>query len=194
MAAHDDFRDELGHGTAIAGIIREKVPSARLYAIKIFHKKLEAPAALLLEALKCAISMHVKIIHLSLGTERAEYRAPLEELCLQAYDEGFVLIAAARRSDDQVFPAVFETVMGVYWNRECDQSSLVYHPGNVVEFGAYGWPRPIPGRPREQNFCGNSFAAAHVTGKAAQLLERDPDAGSLWVKETLAKTARKGIL
>lgn len=190
---NDDFRDELGHGTAIAGIIRQNVPLARLYAIKIFHEKLEAPASLLLAALEWATKDNIKIIHLSLGTERAEYRLSLRKLCQHAYDKNIVIIGAARRSNDQLFPAIFDTVIGAYWNRECDEASLIYHPGNAVEFGAYGWPRALPGRPKRLNFSGNSFAAARVTAKAAQLLEKNPNGGTLWVKEMLAKNAEKEI-
>ena len=65
-----DFRDELGHGTAIAGVIREKNSQAKIYAVKIFHQFLEAPAALLMAAMQWAIRVRVNIIHLSLGTER----------------------------------------------------------------------------------------------------------------------------
>ena len=95
----EDFRDELGHGTAIAGVIRERNSQARLYAVKIFHQKLEAPAALLLAALQWAISARVKIIHLSLGTEQQEYRGDLKRLCQEAYDKDIVLVAAAHDVD-----------------------------------------------------------------------------------------------
>ena len=64
-----DFCDELGHGTAIAGVIREINPQAKIYAVKIFYQCLEAPAALLLAAMQWSIKSKVNIIHLSLGTE-----------------------------------------------------------------------------------------------------------------------------
>lgn len=184
-----DFNDEIGHGTAIAGIIRGKVPSARIYALKIFHKDLNAPVSLLLAALEWAIRHNIEIIHLSLGTEREEYRADLEKLCRRAYHKGIVILAAARSPDDRVYPSAFETVIGVYRNRDCDENSVVYHPGSPVEFGAHGFPRAIPGIPQERNFCGNSFAVAHVTARAVQVLEKHPNAGVDTVKDKLAETA-----
>ena len=63
VVENGDFMDELGHGTAIAGIIREKAPSAKLYAVKIFKNELEAPASLLFAALKWAIKRKMKIIY-----------------------------------------------------------------------------------------------------------------------------------
>ncbi len=112
-----DFNDEIGHGTAIAGIIRGKVPGARIYALKIFHRDLNAPVSLLLAALEWAVSHNIKIIHLSLGTEREEYRADLEDLCQCAYDQGIVILAAARCPDDLVYRSVFETLIVVYCNQ-----------------------------------------------------------------------------
>lgn len=187
---HDsDFRDEIGHGTALAGIIREKVPRVKLHAIKIFHRTLEAPLPLLFAALEWAIKQNFNVINLSLGTERKQARARLRTLCQQAYDQGIVIVAAAQAPDHQVFPSVFETVIGVYWNHSCDRDSLIYHPGSLIEFGAYGRPRDLPHMPPLMNFSGSSFATAYVTAKVVQLLEGNPGAGVSGVKEALQKGA-----
>ena len=188
----EDFCDEIGHGTAIAGLIREKVPRARLHAIKIFQKELRAPTEVLLAALQRAIRMRPKIIHLSLGTERREDRPELDRLCRDAHHKRIVIIASARAPDDEVYPAALGTVIGVYWNQQCEEGSLVYHPGKPVEFGAHGRPRPLPGMPQERNFSGSSFAAARVTAWAAQYLEQNPRAGSRWVKRMLRGQAKGG--
>jgi subtilisin family serine protease len=189
----EDFRDELGHGTAIAGIIRENRPQAGLYAVKIFHQSLESPAALLLAGLRWAIRKRVKIIHLSLGTEKQEYREDLKQLCQDAYEKDIVLVAAARTLEDHVFPAIFAEVIGVFWNHDCEKGSLIHYSDHAVEFGTYGRPRAIPGMPQELNFAGSSFAAAHVSGMAADILEQNPMAGVAWVKEMLQKKATGGI-
>jgi hypothetical protein len=193
VMAGEDFRDELGHGTAIAGVIREKAPHARLHAVKIFHRKLAAPIALLLGALEWAVQQPSKIIHLSLGTELEEYRPELARLCRLAHESNRIIVAAARSPDDLVYPGSFETVIGVCWNREGGQNSLIFHPDKAVEFGAYGRPKPIEGLPQEQNFGGSSFAAARVTAMAAQLLEQNPAAGVGWVKDMLKKKAQGDI-
>ncbi len=193
VVENEDFRDELGHGTAIAGIIRESTPRAGLYAVKIFHQTLESPAALLLAALQWAMRKRVKIIHLSLGTEKQAYREDLKQLCQDAYEKNIVLVAAARTLEDYVMPAIFAEVIGVFWNHDCEKGSLIYYPDHAVEFGTFGRPRAIPGMPQELNFAGSSFAAAHVTGMAADILEQNPMAGAAWVKETLQKKAKGGI-
>jgi subtilisin family serine protease len=191
VAASDDYRDPLGHGTAIAGVIREKVPDGRLHAVRIFHESLEAPMSLLIAALEWAVEEQAKMIHLSLGTEREEFRPELERICRVASEKDMVIVAAARGPDDRVYPGAFETVIGVYWDRACVDDSLVYHPGRSVEFGACGRPLALPGMPEEDNFRGSSFAAARVTGLAADLLAKNPTQGAGWVKKALKNMAEK---
>ncbi len=182
-----DFSDEIGHGTAIAGIIRKHAPFAGLYGIKIFQKELYASGQILMESLKWAIKNNFKIIHLSLGIESEKYKKKLQALCRDAHDRGIVIVSAARSSEDQLLPASFETVIGVYWNRDCSEEKLIYHPGKVINFGAHGWPRPIPGMPQKYNFRGNSFAVAHVTAKVAQILALSPDTNIAFVIKELLK-------
>lgn len=185
------FDDEIGHGTAIAGILREKAPGANLYSIKIFQWQLSAQAAVLITALEWAVDHKFKIIHLSLGSQAAAYREKLESLCQIAYDRGSVVVAAARGLADEVYPAVFETVIGVFWNRDCFQDQFSYHPGAKVEFGAHGQPRALPGIPQEMNFRGHSFAAAHVTGTLAGIVTGYPEAPIDLLREKLCRLAIK---
>jgi hypothetical protein len=192
VVASDDYRDETGHGTAIAGVIRESVPGARLHAVRVFRRELEAPMAVLRAALEWAVEQRPKMIHLSLGTEREEYRPALEELCRQAFEQGTVIVAAARTPEDRVYPGVFDTVIGACWDRSLGaESAIVYHPGKQVEFGAWGRPRPLPGLPEEMNFKGSSFAAARVTALAARMLEENPQQGTEWVRQALKKVAKE---
>lgn len=184
-----DFMDEIGHGTAICGIIRQKAPFADLYAVKIFHRDLTAPALSLITALEWAIDRRFKIIHLSLGLENEALARDLEPLCQTAHDRNTMVLASARSPEDRTFPAFFQTVTGVYWNHGCTSDRMVFHPGSKIEFGAHGRPRAIPGMPQERNFRGNSFAVAHVTARAAQLMKHHPDKDLLWIKERLAKDA-----
>jgi len=186
----DDYRDELGHGTAIAGVIRERAPNIQLQAFKIFHRELLAPAQVLLAALERAVRIDSKIIHLSLGTEQPGSREALARICGEADRRDIVIVASARGPEDEVFPACFDSVIGVYWNSACEEGSLVHHPGKPIEFGAYGRPRPIPGLPQEQNLKGNSFAAARVTALVAAYLCECPSAGSASVRDMLKRLRR----
>ncbi len=183
------FEDRIGHGTAIAGIFKEKLPDARIWAVKIFQSDLTASSKLLIAALEWAIEANVEMIHLSLGTEREKDRQPLARICQLAYQKGIIILAAARGYEDIVYPAVFKTVIGVYWNKTCGPDSIISHPDNPINFGAWGYPRPLPGLDPKHNFCGNSFAVAHVSVKAAQILVSNKDADSIMMMNRLSQEA-----
>jgi hypothetical protein len=190
LAATEDFEDRIGHGTAIAGIFKEKLPAAHIWAVKIFQSELTASIQVLLAALKWAIDADMKIIHLSLGTQRDQDRQPLAQLCRLAFQKGLIVLAAARKPDDRLYPAVFKTVIGVYWNKTCQLDSIIFHPQSPIEFGAYGHPRPLPGLDQKHNFRGSSFAVAHVSVKAAQVLTYDRHADAAKVKKLLIQHAQ----
>ncbi|GAB6145327.1 S8 family peptidase [Desulfocicer niacini] len=185
---NNDFMDEIGHGTAIAGIIRNSVPDAALYAVKIFKRELGAPASLLIEALRWAIEQRFRIIHLSLGLESEQHVEPLRQLCRTAHARNILILASARSPHDRIYPACFETVIGVCRSLDCDWGRVVFYPGAAVEFGAHGQPRPIPGLPQEQNFSGHSFAVAHVTALAARLLRENPSKDPGWLRDCLVRS------
>ena len=189
VVQEEGARDEIGHGTAIAGVIRLHAPASQLTALKIFKTDLTASMAALMAALEWAVSAGSQIIHLSLGTTRERYREPLRALCRKAAAQNTFVVAAARSADDQIYPAVFDTVIGVHQDPACPPASLIHHPGAPVNFGAHGQPRPIPGLPQTRNFRGSSFAAAHVTGRVAAFLEDHPDAGFDGVMAALREMA-----
>ncbi len=55
-AAHDDYVDRLGHGTAVTAAIREKAPDAEIFAIKVFDRELAATGQALVAACEYALS------------------------------------------------------------------------------------------------------------------------------------------
>src|SRR5437867_4680369 len=62
----DLYLDYLGHGTAVAGAIREKAPDAELYAVKVFDRALSTTVDILLHALDWCIDRKMDVINLSL--------------------------------------------------------------------------------------------------------------------------------
>jgi hypothetical protein len=171
----DDFMDNIGHGTAIAGIIREKVPDAGLYAVKIFSRELGTSIPVLTQALTWCVRQRFDLIHLSLGVENKDSAEPLKQLCDTARERGILIIASARGPEHRIYPACFINVVGAYRHPDCAWDDLVFHAGSPVAFGAHGFPCLIPGLPQEKNLQGHSFAAAHVTAHAAALMKQYPD-------------------
>ncbi len=71
----DDLIDRLGHGTAVAGAIREKAPDAEIYAVKIFDRRLSTKFDVLQKALAWCVENKMDLINLSVGTAK-----PLPEI------------------------------------------------------------------------------------------------------------------
>jgi hypothetical protein len=64
-------------------------------------------------------------------------------------------------------------VTGVYVDWACARDQIeVVDEEETRAYRASGYPRPIPGVPRERNLHGVSFAVANVTGFLARSMER----------------------
>ncbi|HKA52804.1 MAG TPA: S8 family serine peptidase [Candidatus Binatia bacterium] len=179
---HGDYADRIGHGTALAGILRAKAPRVELYAVKIFTDRLAAPVAVLEAALRWALARHMRIINLSLGTANADHRERLSELVTQTHAAGALLVASSPPGRADVFPAALPGVIGVAGDDACGWDEHRYVPDDPVPFRAHPRPRPLPGPAQARNFRGHSFASAHLSALVALLVERHPGctAGEAW--------------
>ena len=157
LTGGDDFADRLGHGTAVAGVIREKAPEAELYAVKIFGTRLSAGIERIEHALAWCVAHEVDLVNLSLGTSNPEHRERFE----RALASGLVVVSVAGMLPGTL-PGVIAAAPG-----DCARDRFRYQDGVFV---ASPYPRPIPGVPPERNLHGASFAVANMTGFAAQAL------------------------
>lgn len=172
-----NFQDDLGHGTAITAVIRHVAPAARIHAVKIFSGSQSATVDVLEAAIAYAIDAGAKVVNVSLGVEEDVRSRPIGALSRDASGRGLILVASARNgSRPNGYPALLPEVIGVAADWRLGESSLRYLAGDPFECRASGWPRELPGLPRERNFRGNSFAAARVSGAVACLLESHPGA------------------
>jgi subtilisin family serine protease len=167
---HSDFVDRLGHGTAVAGAIREKAPHAELFAVKIFDRTLSASVPVLVRAIDWAVAHGMHLVNLSLGTAVPHHEGVLRAAVDRAASAG-VSIAAARDHDGVRWlpgsirsPAIVPVQLD--WDCPRDEWRVARSDGNTV-YRASGFPRPIPGVPPRRNLSGISFAVANVTGLLA---------------------------
>jgi hypothetical protein len=158
----NDAIDRLGHGTAVAGAIREKAPDAELYAVKVFDRRLTANIDVILRALAWCRDHHMDLVNLSLGTENPAHR----ESFLRVLGDDLLVISAAN-----VLPGSLPQVIGVLPDPDCPRDAFRYHDG---VFHASPYPRPIPGVPVDRNLHGTSFAVANMTGLVACVLKNSP--------------------
>lgn len=171
----DDHADCAGHGTACAGIIRKKAPDAALYSVRIFDASLMADGRALIAAIQWCIDNEMDVVNLSLGTTDATFKEALQKVCRKAVDAGVILVAAESNDGSESYPAVFPEVIGVTGGAIYEPDGFYYRKNQCIECVARG---------DEQRVCwlngkyimtgGNSFAAPHITGIIAHLLEQHP--------------------
>ena len=172
-----DYLDYLGHGTAVAGAIREKAPDVQLYAVKVFDGALTTKIETIIKAIDWCVEQEIDIINLSLGTTNQDHRAIIERAVDQAAGKGSVLVAASEMSGERSFPGCLKSVIGVAVDWECSRDRYIAnHSDRDPVFRASPYPRDIPGVPRERNLKGTSFAVANMTGFVARAREFAPGA------------------
>jgi len=192
-ARHHDFVDRLGHGTAVAAVIREKAPASEMHAIKVFDRELAATGRALAAACDYALEHKVDLVNLSLGTRNTGHQSLLAEAVDRLLAAGATIIAAGEQEGVRWLPGSLPGVWSVTldWALPRDRCALDRLSASGAAFRASGYPRPIPGVPPERNLSGLSFAVANVTGIVAELLA-DADAGTAAV--VVARAFQSGRL
>jgi subtilase family protein len=170
------WHDSLGHGTALAGILRAKAPYVQLYSVKVFDKVLQTDAEVVAAAIRWVTDQHIEIANCSLSTENAADRALLKAACDYATGRGVLLVASTDGEARELFPACLAGIIAVAGDERCVWEEYYYCAEKGV-FLAHPHPRPLPGRPQRFNLHGHSFAAAHVAARIACIRERHPSAG-----------------
>jgi len=184
----EDYLDYLGHGTAVAGAIREKAPDALLYAVKVFDRTLTTNIETIIRAIEWAIERNMNVINLSLGTTNMAHREKLERILARAVDSGAVLVAAHEMSGRPSLPGCLAPAIGVTADWECPRNCYrVIRAADEPVFVASAYPRDIPGVPRERNLNGISFAVANMTGFVARAREMCSAASPQSFKQLLVR-------
>ena len=177
-----DFADRIGHGTAVAGVIREKAPTAELYAVRIFDRRLAANIDTLMRGLDWCLGHRIQVVNLSIGTANEQHRPRLEDFLRRARSQGMFVVSTAN-----MLPGMLEGAIRVDSDEECDRGTCRFQNGTFL---ASPYPRSIPGVPRELNLHGISFAIANCTGLLAREMESCPPADAY--REFLARAVNSG--
>lgn len=170
------FLDYIGHGTAVAGAIREKAPEASLYALKVFDRTLRAEAGTIVRAIDWAIEHEMQIVNLSLGTINQLHRERFEEVAARAVEKNVILVAAREIDGRATLPGCLDSVIGAGLDWECPRETYRFTVTNShTTFLTSGYPRGIPGVPQERNLQGISFAVANLTGFVTRAKQACPE-------------------
>lgn len=178
---HTDYRDRLGHGTAVTAAILDKAPDVQIQMVKVFGRKLSTSTGVLVKAIDWAVERGARLINLSLGTVNSQSDLILWASVERAAEQGALIVSPLEYEGQDWLPGSLEGVAAVSLDWECprDQIRVAFNSDGEGGFLASGYPRPIPGVAPDSNLKGVSFAAANVTGILACLLEDRPEIRSL---------------
>jgi len=174
----NDFLDRLGHGTAVMAAIQEKAPDADYFAVRVFDRELRTNIDALAAALQWCVDQRMDIVNLSLGTSKHAER-------FEPFVSRVLLVSAAG-----MFPGDLPGVI-----RVAPDPNLARDRYRVEgeTFYASGYPRPMPGVPRERNLSGVSFAVANMTGFAARACQELADKSYTSVRAELIVGQRHAL-
>ena len=169
------FIDTLGHGTAVMAAIQEKAPEAEYLAIKLFQRSLRAGSSALIAAIEWALAQSVHVINLSLGTVNFEYQSHLRALVESAASRGTMFVSARETDGRACLPGSLPGVIAVRVDSDCPRARYrIKDEDSGPVYYASGYPRPLPGLPRERNLNGISFAVANMAGFVIRARESFP--------------------
>lgn len=187
-----DGRDLFGHGTAIAGIVREVAPEVEIGSFRVLGESLTARTAMILQGAWLALERGYHILNCSLGCGILEHVLQYKSWVDEAYLRGSHVVAACNNSDQNrpEWPAFFTSVVAVNMARTSDPNELFHRADHLVEFAAAGVDMEVPwiGGGTKQ-VTGSSFAAPRVAGMLACLLSEHPALTPLQAKALLQQLA-----
>lgn len=182
----DGAPDLIGHGTALARIVLEANPGARLAVARIFIDRVACTPAAAAAGLDWLVGQGVRVVNMSFGLR--EDRGVLREACGRAAAGGVILLGAAPARGPGVYPSSYDGVIRISGDARLGPGEISTLGGAQADFGAC--PRPLGAEDANRPAGGASFAVAHVTALALRFLARDPDANADSFARYLTSTAR----
>lgn len=178
--------DDNGHGTHVSGIIAAEnnnlgvvgvAPQAKIYALKVLNRRGSGYLSDIIEALDWAVSNHLQVVNMSLGTtsDVASFHVAVQKVNAA----GIIQVAAAGNSGPSSnsvnYPAKYPEVIAVSATDSNDQVPSWSSRGPEVDLAAPGVSiNSTYLKGGYKVLSGTSMAAPHVTGTVALRLFLHP--------------------
>lgn len=163
----DDFSDPTGHGTAVAAIVRSSLPTAVLFAVRVFDGGHTTYPSLVARGILRAAAEGCALINLSLGVPPGPGGELIAEACDAAMRAGATLVAAGHPQRTDVLPASLPGVYGVVCDDALPEGAVVLWAEGPYRCRARGLPRRLERIPDAANLRGSSLACARVCAHLA---------------------------
>ncbi len=162
-----EFHDPVGHGTAVAGVLREALPEATFIAIRVFERDLTTYPSLVARGILRAAAAGCDVINLSLALPSISEAGLIADACVSAQQAGAALVAAGHPDYPDLLPASLPGVYGVISDDELEVDEIEMQGGGPYPCRARGLPRDLDNLPPEANLSGHSLACARVAAHVA---------------------------
>ena len=165
---HKLFTDNVGHGTAVYGIIKSHNHNAKCFHVKVFDKESNCiNEDILLYALNYIYeNIECKYINMSFGIAISTKQKELYEICQRVKEKGAILVSAFDNMEVISYPAAFDNVIGVASDSDCTKiTDVVFINNPIVNVCGKGGLQRVKWIDPKYIFTqGNSYACAHITG------------------------------
>jgi subtilisin family serine protease len=203
-ANSDNWDDDNGHGTHVAGTIAAEqngvgvvgvAPDASLYGVKVLDRNGSGYLSTVIQGIQWAVDNDMDVINMSLGSS-SDVQA-LHDAVDAAYDAGVVVVAAAGNSGDGdgatnevSYPAKYSSVIAVAATASDYSTPSWSSEGEEVEVAAPGVDILSTWNNGGYNtISGTSMASPHTAGVVALMLSDSPGMSPAQVRSTLQSTA-----
>ncbi len=165
--------DAYGHGTAIAGIIRDIAPKAEIGSFRVLGADLASRSVIIGAGARLAMARGYHILNCSFGCRGdASFVLPFKDWVDEAYLRHVHVVSACSNVDidRREWPSHFPTVVSV--NMARTEVGVFHHlPGHLVEFatGGQGVSAPWSGG-GVKTVTGSSYAAPVMAALLARML------------------------
>jgi len=165
-----DFSDPVGHGTAVAGVLRQVLPAAELFVVKVFDNGLSTYPSLLARGILRAAAEGCDVINLSCSVPPGPGTGLIADACAAAHQAGAILVAAGQPGQPGLLPASLPDVYGVISADGFDDDQVELQGGGLYPCRAQGLPRRLDNIPPGLNLSGDSLACARVAAHLATMM------------------------
>jgi len=169
-----DFSDPVGHGTAVAGIIREAFPDALIFAVRVFGAAEVTYPSLVARGILRAATEGCDFVNVSLGVPPGPGDEVLTAACATAIEAGCVIVASGQPDRPGWLPASLSGVYAVTADDSLEFGEVLREDPRRLR--APGRPRDLGSVPREANLWGHSFACARALVYLATVRRADVEA------------------
>ena len=186
--------DKSGHGTGAAGILSTVAPDAKIVDIKVLNDLAVGSFRVMSEGLQYAIEQNIGLVNMGLGVRQEKFIVPILNLVQEANRRNIIIVASSDNKGKTIYPAALPGVISVELGEAAGLQDIRRGTGSAM-FGGYGAGIRTCGLGHSYvRQTGTSFAAAHICGVVALLLEKWPGLALHEIEFVLSRYARPNTM